>query len=216
MFKKYLLFSFFAFLLTVFQARAQKWDLKVDKEGVKVYTRSIKGSNVQEFKGEVVVKSNMGSILSLIDSISEYPKWMHNCGFAQRLKKISPGSGYSYYVVDAPWPVTDRDACTFYNVTQDTSSKVVTVKIKGVKDYIPPKPDRVRIPKVEGMWQLVPLARGVTKIVYQVHSEIGGYVPAVLVNAYITDTPYYNLLHIKNLVESPLYQKREMKLIKEL
>ncbi|MEI6124459.1 MAG: START domain-containing protein [Bacteroidota bacterium] len=194
----------------------QKWDLKVDKDGVKVFTRSIVGSSIQEFRGEVTVKSNMASILELIDSVSMYPKWMHNCGYAVRLKKISKSSGYSYYVVKAPWPVSDRDACTFYNVTQDSVTKVVTIAIKGVKDYIPAKPDKVRVPEVEGMWQLIPMAKGVTKVVYQAHSEIGGYVPATIVNAYITETPYYNLVHLKTLVEAPNYPKTIMPYVKEL
>jgi|WetSurMetagenome_2_1015567.scaffolds.fasta_scaffold576679_2 hypothetical protein len=203
-------------LLNSHSSFCQDWNLRTDKEGVKVYTRSVEGSNIQEFRGEVIVKSNMSGILALIDSVSEYPKWMHNCGYAERLKRISVGSGYSYYVVKAPWPVSDRDACTFYKVTQDSVTKVITVKITGVKDYIPEKPGKVRVPLMNGFWQFMPLAKGVTKVVYEAHAEIGGLVPAAIVNAYITETPFYNLLHLRTIVESPLYPKRAFEYVKEL
>jgi len=88
--------------------------------------------------------------------------------------------------------------------------------LKCAKDYMPEEKDKVRIPKLTGFWQLTPLAKGLTKVVYQVHCDIGGIIPAVLVNAYITDSPYYNLLNIKKLVESPLYPKTVIKYLKEL
>ena len=157
----------------------QKWDLKTDKEGVKIYTRQIEGSNFREFKGEIITKSNMSSILSIIDSVPEYTRWMMNCTYSERVKKINKTSGYNYYVVDAPWPVSDRDLCSYYCIKQDTATKIVTMTLKGAKDYIPGKPDRIRIPILNGFWQLTPIAKGVTRVVYQVHCDIGGTIPAV-------------------------------------
>jgi len=206
----------FVLLLTAFNSFSQTWELKMDQEGIKIYTRKIEGSNVVQFKGEVTVKSNIGGILALIDSVPEYPKWMHNCGDSRRIKKINNSSGYSYYVIKAPWPVTDRDACVYYKVAQDPATKIVTIAITGVKDYLPEKPDKVRVPSVTAFWQMIPVSKGVTKIVYQAHSEIGGYVPAAIINAYITETPYNNLLNLRAIVESPNYPKFVMKDVKEL
>jgi ribosome-associated toxin RatA of RatAB toxin-antitoxin module len=194
----------------------QQWNLKVDENGVKIYTRGIENSNFKEFKGEVTVKSNMSGILELIDSVSEYPKWMRNCIESRRLKKVNNSSGYTYYVIKAPWPVSDRDACTYYKVTQDTNTRIVTVTMNSVKDYLPEKPGRVRIPSLKGSWQLIPVSKGVTKIIYQVHCDIGGIVPAVIVNAYITETPFSNLSSIKRIVESPLYPKTVRPDVREL
>jgi len=76
-------------LVIIFNASSgQKWDLKTDKDGVKVYTRGIEGSNFKEFKGEIIAKSNMASIIAIIDSVSAYPKWMMNCTYSKRVKKI--------------------------------------------------------------------------------------------------------------------------------
>jgi len=205
-----------SFIILSVNSFCQTWNLKVDKDDVKIYTRGIEGSNIQEFKGEVTVKSNMSGILELIDSVPEYPKWMKNCIESKRLKKISNASGYTYYVIHAPWPVSDRDACTFYNVTQDTTTKIITIAIKAVKDYLPEKSGRVRIPSLKGSWQLIPIAKNVTKIVYQVHCDIGGLVPAVIINAYITETPFSNLSSIKRIVESPLYPRTVRADVKEL
>jgi hypothetical protein len=209
-------FPILVLIIFSFDCFSQKWDLKKDKDGVKVYTRGIETSNIQEFKGEVIVKSNMSGVLKVIDSVGEYPKWMKNCCAGERLKKVSGSSGYNYYAIKAPWPVSDRDACTYYSLKQDTSSKVVTVTIKGVKDYLPQKSGRVRVPTLNGFWQLIPMAKGITKIVYQVHCDIGGLVPAAIINLYIADTPFSDLLTIKKIVESPLYPKTVMKNVREI
>lgn len=213
--QKLILFVFISAFIT-YTSFCQKWDLKVDKDGVKVYTRGLEDSNIKEFKGEITARSNMGSIIAIIDSVSAYPKWMMNCTFSKRVGKINKTSGYNYYVVHAPWPATDRDLCSYYCIKQDSATKVVTMTLKGVKDYMPVDKDKVRIPKLNGFWQLTPLAKGLTKVVYQVHCDIGGIIPAFIVNAYITDSPYYNLLSIKKLVESPLYPKTVLKYLKEL
>ncbi len=211
-----LFLSILTLLLFSLNSYSQTWKLRTDEAGVKIYTRGIEGSNVQEFKGEVTVKSNISGVLTLIDSVSFYPKWMKNCIFSERLKKVNSSSGYTYYVIKAPWPVSDRDACTFYSVKQDTLTKIVTVTLKAVKDYLPEKSGRVRVPIMNGSWQLIPLEKGITKIIYQVHCDIGGYVPAIIINAYITETPYSNLLSIKKIVESPLYPKVVMDNVREL
>lgn len=214
--KRYFFISLLFSVLVSVNAFSQEWELKKDCDGIKVYTRDVKGSPIEEFRGEVVAKSNLSTILSVIDNISDYPKWMYKCSYAERLKKISESSGYAYSVLQQSWPVTDRDACTFYYVTQDSISLVVTINIKGVSNYIPVKLDRVRMPNIKGCWQLIPISKGVTKIVYQLHSEAGGEVPAALVNMFVTNTPYYNLLNLKKIVESPLYPKKVMENVKEL
>jgi len=194
---------------------SQEWTLKKESDGIKIYTRDVKGSSIQEFRGEVVAKSNLSTILSVIDNIADYPKWMYKCSYAERLKKINESSGYSYSVLDQSWPITDRDACTFYSVTQDSITLVVTISIKGVSNYIPVKSDKVRMPSIKGFWQLIPISKGVTKIVYQIHSEAGGEIPAAVVNMFVTDTPYYNLLNLKKIVESPLFYNKGMENVKE-
>lgn len=204
------------FISVSLDAHCQKWNLKVDKDGIKIYTRAIAGSDVEEFRGEISVKTNLSGVLTAIDSVSEYPKWMYKCFYAERIKRVDQSSGYIYSVIDSPWPLSDRDLCTFYTVKQDTLTRIVTITMIGKKDYIPEKPDKVRIPAMKGFWQLIPVAKGVTKIVYQVHCESGGIVPAAVVNAYITDTPYYNLLNLRKIVESPLFPKIIMKNVKEL
>jgi hypothetical protein len=148
--------------------------------------------------------------------VSEYTKWMYKVSESFRFKRINPASGYTYTLISSPWPVSDRDLCTYYNVTQDTATKIITVSLKGVKDYIPEKSGIVRIPKMTGFWQLIPIQKGVTKVVYQVHCESGGIIPASIINAYITDTPYYVLFNMRTLVEAPTYPKKVMRNVKEI
>jgi hypothetical protein len=173
------------------------WELKKDKDGVRVFTRKVKSSDFKEFRGEVFIKCTLGSLAKIIDDISSYPKWMYNCSYAERIKKISLTEGYSYYVNHSPWPVMDRDAVIHYILTQDKNTKIINISLNGEPNFLPVNKKYVRIPSLHGFWQFIPLNNGIVKVVYQNYSETGGAVPASLANPFAVDLPFYTLLNLK-------------------
>ncbi|MDP4268160.1 MAG: START domain-containing protein [Bacteroidota bacterium] len=203
MLRKLILFIFLLAVILLNSALAQagsqeSWSLRTDKNGVKVYTRSVKGSQMKEFKGETYVKCTLGSLANLIDDISSYPKWMYNCKSAERIKKISIREGYSYYVNSCPWPLDDRDIVIHYYMKQDPLTKEIVINMIGEKSYIPEKKNYIRVPNFRGIWQFTPEKNGLVKVTYQTYSETGGTVPSSLVNAFSVDLPYNTLLNLKN------------------
>ena len=62
-----------------------QWDLIKDKDGIKIYTRTIDGSDFKEYKAEMVIKnSSVNDILNIIFEISEEISDLEN-----HLKQIS-------------------------------------------------------------------------------------------------------------------------------
>jgi hypothetical protein len=213
-FKFILSFCLFLFISTT-SVNSQTWELRECKNGVTVYTRSVAGSDVEEFKGETTVKSNLGSLLNILDDFKNYPTWVYNCSYAESVKKVSTYEGYAYNVYEMSWPVSNRDLVVHYYITQNEQTKVILLKLDAVNGYVPDK-GYVRITYLKGFYEFTPKPNGYVHIIYQVHSDPGGYVPTSIVNAFVYDSPYYSLLNLKKKVESPSFIKTYRKEIQEL
>ena len=61
----------FVLLLSLFSLKADDWELKRNKDGIKVYTRSIEESTFREFKA---VSTLEGSITEIAAVIKDVPK----------------------------------------------------------------------------------------------------------------------------------------------
>lgn len=182
------------------------WELAKNKNGIKVYTRNISGSNFKEFKGEMTVNTTMSALIALIDDIDNYTNWVHNCIKAERLETVSRTEGVNYTAVTAPWPVSDRDLIIRYQMAQNRRTHEVRIQMTGIEDYIPKKRGFVRVPALSGQWLFSPAAAGQITITYQVHSETGGHVPASIANAFVVDSPYYTLKSMREEIKKNVYR----------
>jgi hypothetical protein len=70
-------------------------------------------------------------------------------------------------------------------------------------EYLPLQQGFVRVSRVKGFWQLKPYEGGV-EVVYQVHSDPGGSVPAWLANSFVVDAPFNTLINLRKLAENSI------------
>lgn len=189
---------------------AQDWKLEMDKNNVKVWTRKLDWSNVKEFKGETIINSNLGSIVFVFDDVNNYTKWVYNCYESYRVKRESDFKGYIYTAIKTPWPVTNRDIVYQYSVSQNKTTKEVSFNVMAVKGMVPDK-GNVRMTYMKSSYILTPIDKNRVKVVFQNHSDPAGDVPQSVLNMFITDTPYYTLLNLKKLIESPSFKRQTNK-----
>jgi ribosome-associated toxin RatA of RatAB toxin-antitoxin module len=206
------LVAFLLFSSTIF---AQDWVKKVDKNDVVVYVRDVKGSSFKEFKGETIVKASLSTLVSLVDDHESYPNWMYNCKEAKLLKRVSRTEGYNYTLTTAPWPVSDRDVITHFVLNQDLKTKRVTIDLKGEKDFIK-ETSNVRVSSLKGKWEFTPLGNGDVKVVYQLHTEPNGSIPASIANSFVVDLPNTTLKNLRNEIKKPKYANAKIKELEEL
>ena len=198
---------FMALAMACFNTYAQnQWVLNTNKDGIKVYTREVEGSKFKEYRGEVLVTTKLSALIAVLDDVDNQKNWFHDCIESRKLKNISRTEGINYFQQYAPWPVSNRDIIVKYSISQNLKTKVITIELTGLKNYIPEKEDIVRVPKLKGFWQFTPQGNGNIKIVYQAHSETGGSVPAYLANAASVDIPYYTLKNMLIEIKKPKYK----------
>ena len=189
-----------AVVLALAEAQAAEWRLVKDEAGIQVYLQQIPGSSFQAFRGVTRIRADMPRLLALQEDVSAACAWIHACS-EQRLLKYEGDLSWAYSRFHTPWPVQPRDSILQVTTKRGADGSVTRV-LQGVADYLPEQKGFVRVSKVEGFWTLTPLA-GEVEVIYQVHSEPGGSVPAWLANSFVVDAPFNTLQGLRQLAEQP-------------
>ncbi len=208
----YLIFLILAFICSIMSTRSvnAQWELAKDKDGIKVFLRTIPGSKIKEFKGITKINSSLDSILAVLYDTEACPKWIHNCKDPLKLSEISFYEGYVYQVIDFPFPVKDRDLVLHSVMTQDANTKEVTIKLTAVADYVS-ETRNVRIKKSDGFYLLKPLPDGYIEVTWQHHTEPAGNIPKWIVNSLLVDTPFKTLNNLREIVKKEKYQRARLR-----
>jgi hypothetical protein len=214
LFLAFLLISSFSFMT---HSETTDWQLEQEDTDLqlKIYTREISGSNLNEFKGELIVETTLTALTALLLDSEAAPQWMHECETFEVIEQVDQKNALVYFVNGAPWPVSDRDAVISSSLTQNPETLTVRIDVNAVVGKIQQDDDYVRIPRMNGFWSFSPLAEGKVKVVYQVHAEPGGSLPAWLANSVVVDTPYYTMSNMLDMLKLEKYQKAEFSFIQD-
>lgn len=191
------------------------WKLNTDKEGVKIYTSLIADSKIKAVKVTCNVQATLSQFVAVLLDIKAAQEWVYHTKSAALVKQVSPSELYYYSEVSLPWPVQNRDFVAHLTVTQHPVTKVVTVDGPAVGGMVPVKAGIVRIENSMGKWVLTPLANGYLGVMYTLHVDPGGSLPAWLVNMFATDGPYKIFEKLKLQLRKPAYKGVKLDYIEE-
>ncbi|MDO8674788.1 MAG: START domain-containing protein [Candidatus Omnitrophota bacterium] len=176
------------------------WKLRINDQGVSVYTRKVDGSPILEFKGDMIVDAPLAKIVALFEDEKGLPVWYYQCTQARLLKDEGPQDKVLYIVLDLPWPVAHRDSIFRRSKSSDTNG-AVSYSIKALPDELPLKKGMVRVQAINSVWRFTPLADGQTEIYFQQHSDPGGSIPALLVNRLVKDIPFNSFKNFRQFIK---------------
>ncbi len=178
-------FSFCLLVLAAVSCFAQEdWKLKSDKDGIKTYSRKTVDSKINSIKIEADFSTSLSRIVSIITDVSAYDDWIYNSKNTRLLKQVSPTELYYYGEVKFPWPTTNRDFVSHVTLSQDPRSKTVTINASNVSGWEPVKKGLVRIDNSVGKWTITPIDKGRINVLYELHADPGGDLPALLINSF--------------------------------
>lgn len=189
------------------------WVLRKDANNIKVYTRSVAGSEYLEFKSEAYYKCSVSTFVAILQDASSSTKWSYGCGECKILKQDSETDQYQYAVGDAPWPVTDRDM-VIHQVFTRMKDNSVKVTLSSAPDFVAPRADYLRVKKFSGYWYIQPIDNQRIKVTYQLHAEPSGSIPAWLANSLVIDNPYNSLLNLNSFVTDKKYCTKSFQFLK--
>jgi hypothetical protein len=192
------------------------WTIKKDESGIAIYTRTAANSSLKELKAVFYVKTSLSSIIALIDDRENYSQWVYKCGKSTILKKISETQEVHYQTTIVPWPLDNRDFVITTSLSQDETTKIITIKSSESPNFIPNVKGFVRIQLLEASWVLTPLKDGIVEIEYRLLVNPSGAIPAWMANLVVTEGPFNTMVNFKQWVMKPKYQAAKVSFIKEV
>ena len=217
MFRNKILFFLFLLLPGFYfsQEISEDWQVKKDEAGIIVYNRKSINSSYKELKSVLYVKTSLQSLVALVGDWESYPLWVYRCDESTTLKKLSDTSVIHYQSIDVPWPAENRDFVVKNVISQDKKTKIVTMKSFLLPNYIPEKSKMVRITEMSACWTFVPIKDGKVQVNYQLFVNVGGNIPAWLVNIASADGPLETMINLKEFILKKKYQEAKIPFIKE-
>lgn len=197
---KILLFSFLVISVSVSSyGQDGNWELKKEKNGIRVFTKEIPNASLDAFMGVGIVNASMEQIVEVLRDGNNYKAWSPDCIVSQQ-KENTATRQVNYTVTEAPFPVQDRDSYVeFYFETLENGVKIT---LTGKPKYGPEEEDRTRIPFLEGFWLLEKISAIQTKVTYQVHADPGGSIPSWLANATAVDMPFDTIANLRDFLNN--------------
>jgi hypothetical protein len=160
---------------------ANGWETVFDEGGLLVERRAYSGSALQEIRGVIRLETSLNAVMALLKDAEFNRQWVYRSGGARILKEEGFARAYVYGIVDAPWPMQDRDTVVRFDYRQEDSGEI-TITITNFPDFLPRAGDYVRVPDFGGYWRLQPRHDGWVEVTYQVYGDPGGWIPVWVAN----------------------------------
>jgi hypothetical protein len=174
---------------------AADWQLAKESEGIKVWVKPNPGSDFKMFRGQVLIHAPLSAVTSVLEDVPNFPKWYHKMTEAKVVRRLSDTESLRYSVTDMPWPVTDRDSVVLTR-KEALAPNHLRFSFKAAPGAYPLQPDRIRVPKLEGYWD-VKAINGGTLVTFEAAAEPGGMIPSWLANQLVVDMPYQTLTKLR-------------------
>lgn len=184
-----------------YSAQATDWKLASQQHGVQVYTQTVAGQDLKNFRAVMTVNAPMQQVVATLMNGDQMPEWFYNVLQSKPIETSVAGS-YRYLWIKSPWPATDRDAVVKVNLSQDPKTLQLSVFATAAPTLMPLHPDRVRIPRMQSGWTITPLGKSRTQIQLDGNADPGGRIPVVVANIVVSMMPRITMRQLKARVEA--------------
>jgi hypothetical protein len=174
-------------------AAGAEWELQKHADGIRVWTRPSATSSFDEYRGEMVLDQPVTVPASLAFAPKTWRHWIGRVKGAWTLAQVAPGETLTNTLVAGTWPVADRDYPTRNIISQDPETLAIVIRTVAEPDAAPKTKGAVRVRQLAGTWTFQPLGPQRTRVLWEVASQPGGDIPAVLANAVVVSQPFDTL-----------------------
>lgn len=182
-------------------SHAADWKLASNQHGVQVYTQSVAGQDLKNFRAVMTVNAPMQQVVATLVNGDQMPEWFYNVLESKPINTNVAGV-YRYLWIKSPWPATDRDAVVKVSLSQDPNSLKLSVFGTAAPNLLPLHPDRVRIPRMQSGWTITPLGKSRTQVQLDGNADPGGRIPIVVANIVVSLMPRITMRQLKARVEA--------------
>jgi len=175
------------------------WTLERDVNDIQLYTRVVAGSPINAVKVKTRINATQESVMKAMWGGEGCDTWRTKCKSSKILKTISTNENYTYFVLNLPWPLADRDI-VMHSISQiDITSGKLTVRLKSESSYYPDQ-GYVRA-ESSGKVTLSTISDKVVELVQIMHTDLRGKLPTKEVNARTLTSTLKDITLLRALAE---------------
>jgi len=176
------------------------WELKKEKDGIKVYLANSEDTKMKQFKVETFIKASPNEIAKAVLDLENNYKWFSNVEKATLLNQVSADEFVFKQIIQVPFPFKNREVVA-NSAIKYLPSGVIRIDLKEDPTLIPETDEYVRMPISRGYWILTP-TRGGASVEYSFLSDPGGEIPAWLANQFIVNTPFKTIKSLREYLKA--------------
>lgn len=183
--------SLILILLNVFNAFSQEnCKLKKDEDGIKVFTCEESDSKFKSLKAEFSLRGvTTEQLKTFLMNADNYKNWQYNMVESKALQHINENEMIVRSVINAPWPVTDREMIVHVKISSKTVGQM-SIHVTTTKYDYPTSKELVRVSFSDARWEVSHLNENDLAINYSLRLDPGGSIPSWLVNMAMAEGPY--------------------------
>lgn len=194
----------------------ESWQLKLERDGIRVYTRNVTDSKFDAVKTSMVIDDiRLNAAVALLNDVPVSEQWTARCEEAYVYRRINAMESITYNRSDLPLLYKDRWALSHSRWQQDSKSLQVTMTSEITNTDFDAPQGGVRITEGRVQWQLTPLESGGIRLTYSGHVEPGGSLPGWIANMLIERVPMQSMINFRELVRSPKYRDASVDFVTE-
>ncbi|HEV3221223.1 MAG TPA: START domain-containing protein [Puia sp.] len=180
------------------------WKLKLEKEGIKIYTSPYADSKIKALKVTCTVDATLSQMAAVLLDIKSQDEWFYHTK-SNVLLQVSPSELYYYAELGFPFPFSDRDFVEHIKVSQNPVTKIMTMDVQNVPGYILPKHGLVRVLKSYCKWTVAPAGKNFIMIEFILFADPAGSIPIWLINMFSIYGPLETFIKLKTQLKKPEY-----------
>jgi hypothetical protein len=177
--------------------------LKKDQDSIRVYTCHTDTSKFKSIIAEFTINSTLDQLSRVILDVEGYTKWQYNTVEAKVIKNTSENEKIYHTVIEAPWPVTDRDMVVNIKVNR-IHDREMTITTESKTGIIPVSDGFVRVLSSRGAWMVKQINKNRLLVKYTMQIDPGGSVPVWLANWVCAQAPYQSFKNLKRILRNKI------------
>ncbi len=212
--KRYVILTITLFNIVQLLNAQEVWKLKLDQEGIKIYISPHSDSKIKALKVTCTVEATISQMAVVLLDIKAQDEWFYHTKSIV-LTQVSPSELFYYAELGFPFPFSNRDFIEHIKITQDLQTKIMTMDVQNVPDYILPKHGLVRVVKSQCKWIITPTGKKSIIIEFTLFADPAGSIPVWLVNMFSTFGPYETFIKLKSQLKKPEYSNVHLSFIED-
>lgn len=177
------------------------WEIINQDDDILIYTKQLADSPLIAVKAVSTLDADMLKVVNIINNNQKFTEWVPRLLTAYTLESNSPNEWIEYILLDAPWPLKNREFVLKKTMTTSHENDSTKINFQSVDSTLNPSDDdNVRAIIYDGSFTITTINDNQARIDIIAHADLKGLIPDFIKNYLQKVWPLYTLRRLKKRV----------------